>query len=481
MCAPILRSRPWSSHLIHGSCEQYKNRFYPNVCTYNSVKLDMWFKNIFICLVFENCLLISMIDFLQFAAVFLGTVAHRKYEPWGAYSGLGSIPSTTEELYVKMYSRKAKYCGYRRDYLIQNLTETEEELVVCKVCSGIMREASLSKGDTTCLVCSETPAKPNPVRMVQNYVSKLKIKCPLLSNCSWIGTIHGVEKHLEICISFPVACTECKQTIRRGERDSHKNCSCPMREIKCEFCQANHKFMEKEQHMNVCEEYPISCPNKCEVTISKKELSFHKAFCHLEQIACPFAEYGCETRTILRKDLQKHKKENIIEHTDMSLSQLKRAKTEITRLEIKLEEQVRSIKTMKPLDGVEWEINGLNRLANTEHKEGPDFSVNKYKLHLSVSNNKQKWCFFIKRISGEFDRNLEDASFTQFRAIVVDKEDAKESYYEEGPMNYSTMFGTEKFCFFEIQCSIFNTWLTPAGSLFVRFYFDTNNPLFYNK
>ena len=165
----------------------------------------------------------------------------------------------------------------------------------------------------------------------------------------------------------------------------------------------------------------------------------------------------------------------------MSLSQLKRAKTEITRLEIKLEEQIRSIKTMKPLDGVEWEINGLNKLANTAHKEGPDFSVNKYKLHLSVCNNEQKWCFFIKRIRGEFDRNLEDASFTQFRAIVVDKEDAKESYYEEGPMNYSTMIGTEKFCFFEIQCSIFNTWLTPAGSLFVRFYFDTNNPLFYIK
>ena len=114
------------------------------------------------------------------------------------------LPNNTDELlYVKL-TRKGvtKYCGYRKDYLSQNLTEMELELIVCKGCTGIMRKPSLCNGNTTCLVCSERP-ELNSVKGIQNSVSKLNIKCPLLRDCSWNGNLSEADHHLKHLCSFP--------------------------------------------------------------------------------------------------------------------------------------------------------------------------------------------------------------------------------------------------------------------------------------
>ena len=55
-------------------------------------------------------------------------------------------------LYVK---KEDVYCGYRKEYMAQNLSMMEEGFVACNKCSGIMREASLSNGEITCLMCIE--------------------------------------------------------------------------------------------------------------------------------------------------------------------------------------------------------------------------------------------------------------------------------------------------------------------------------------
>ena len=53
------------------------------------------------------------------------------------------------------YERNRKYGGYRKDILKENLTERDEVLLVCEICKGIMREASMSSsGEQFCSCCN---------------------------------------------------------------------------------------------------------------------------------------------------------------------------------------------------------------------------------------------------------------------------------------------------------------------------------------
>ena len=59
-------------------------------------------------------------------------------------------PDQSEDL---LYFKKGNvFCGYKREYLAHNLSSMEEGFVVCKKCSGIMREPSICNGETTCLL-----------------------------------------------------------------------------------------------------------------------------------------------------------------------------------------------------------------------------------------------------------------------------------------------------------------------------------------
>ena len=166
-------------------------------------------------------------------------------------------------LYVKRQMKhKLVYGGYRREYLARNLSEMEEGFVICNICDGITRNASLYKEETTCLVCSESPTDMNRVKLVQTAVNQLEIKCPLLRECRWSGKLSEAENHLKKCESFLIQCDLCKEVFSRSEGEQHETKNCPMRIVKCQYC--------------------------------------HQ-----------------EKKAILKRDLLAHKKENIVEHTDM--------------------------------------------------------------------------------------------------------------------------------------------------------------------
>ena len=382
------------------------------------------------------------------------------------------LPNNTDELlYVKLTKKDAtKYCGYRKDYLSQNLTEMEQELIVCKECIGIMREPSLCNGNTTCLVCSETPRKPNTVKMIQNSVAKLNIKCPLLRDCNWNGNLFEADQHLTTCVHFLIKCDKCQQTLPRGETDTHKAKICAMREIECDFCGKYGIARELDDHLTFCLEYLISCPNNCGERFPRKGSSKHMSVCQLELIECPFAKYGCRAKSMLRRDLLAHKKHNLVEHTDLSLERIDKLENENIRLKWEL-------KTMKHLDGVEWKIKNVKRLEIAQTIEGPTFYVNNYKLKVYATTLRQSFLgmrinFFLKRIKGKFDRNLTEASVTYYKIIIVDKQDYKESTYLDGSMNYQLKIGSESSRFMEIDFYFIST--PQDNTLLVRFYFDIN-------
>ncbi|KAI6648044.1 TNF receptor-associated factor 4-like isoform X1 [Oopsacas minuta] len=255
----------------------------------------------------------------------------------------------------------------------------EEGFVVCQICSGIMREASVWEGEITCLVCSESQDL-NPVRIVHNAVNQLEVKCPILRDCTWNGKLSEAENHLDNCNSFKLQCVDCEVTIIRGEYDNHKVNTCILREIKCEYCFKQGKAKYQEIHNEVCNEYPISCPNNCGEKFPRSKLSQHKSKCKYEKISCPYTQYGCEAKSMLRRDLLAHKKEFYIEHTDMSLTRIKILEGENSHLKKELSEMAMEGKIMKQLDGVEWEIKYVYKLPNNDKLVGPIVYINNYKL-----------------------------------------------------------------------------------------------------
>ena len=385
------------------------------------------------------------------------------------------LPDNTDEL---LYVKLTKYCGYRKDYLSQNLTEMEQELIVCKECTGIMREPSLCNGNITCLVCSEKP-ELNCVKGIQNSVAKLNIKCPLLRDCYWNGNLSEADQHLTTCVHFQIECAKCKQTLPRGETDTHKANLCAMREIECDFCGKYGIARELDNHLTLCLEYLISCPNNCGERFPRKDSSKHESECQLQLIECPFAKYGCRAKSMLRRDLLAHKKDNLVEHTDLSLDRIDKLENENIRLKNKQNKMEWELKLTKHLDGVEWEIKNVNKLVIGQTIEGPTFYVNKYKLKVYATTHQSifgmRMDFFLKRVEGEFDRNLTEASVTTYRIITVDKQDQKESRYLDGSMNYQLKIGSESRCFKEINGFIIDKHSTSQGDTFlVRFYFDIN-------
>ena len=374
-----------------------------------------------------------------------------------------------------LYVKKGNvYCGYRREYLSQNLTKMEERYVSCKKCSGIMRKASLSNEETSCLVCSETPKQPNPVKDVQESIETLGIKCPLLEHCDWKGELSEAETHLKECLFFQIQCEECEQIFPRKNKEEHQKKFCPKRTINCDYCGKHGKAEDKDRHLQFCDEFPISCLNECGAEFPRKQLSQHRSECELEVVTCPYKEYGCRAESMLRRDLLAHKKEFYIEHQDMSLVEIKQLKTENARLENRLRLEG---KTMKQLDGVEWEIKNIDSFIFDEEVEGSTFYVNNYKLRIYccacdfIGDNVCALNFYLKRIEGKFDRNLGLAYITHYRVIQVNKRDYNKSEYEEGTMNHQLKTGTKSEMFG-------NKYFITYQRLLLRFYFDVNsNPL----
>ena len=169
------------------------------------------------------------------------------------------------------------------------------------------------------------------------------------------------------------------------------------------------KAEDKEKHLQFCSEFPISCSKACGAEFPRNELSKHRSECELEVITCPYTEYGCEAKSMLRRHLIAHKKEYLVEHTDMSLARIKQLEVESVRMKWKA-------RTMKPLDGVEWNIRNVEQLKDGEEIEGPAFYVNNYKLRmyciLSNETFQKYFYFFLKRIEGDFDKNLGVAYIT---------------------------------------------------------------------
>ena len=383
-------------------------------------------------------------------------------------------------LYVKRKGVLTIYSGYKREYLARNLSEMEAEFLICKVCSGITRDASIYNEETTCFVCSESLYE-NSVKMVRKAVNQLDIKCPIQRDCTWKGKLSEAELHLEICEYFIVRC-KCNSSFFRKDLQHHEDRSCPFRLVECHYCYVHVKADNHNKHLRQCAEYPTSCSNKCGAKFARKELTRHKSKCELEEIACPYKEYGCKAKSMIRKDLLAHKKEFYIEHQDMSFvvmkSEIEELKNEILCLTNKQTQFELERSTMK--DKIEWEI-AVGEITDNFLIEGPKFYVYKYHLMLCLNPNytrlgfKIQLRFCLKRIGGQHDKDLGKAYISKYKVILVNRFEEEQSYFTEGQMSYELEIGqsSEYFGVRDLNTLGLNLFKVQSeSSMFVRFYFE---------
>ena len=366
------------------------------------------------------------------------------------------------------------YRGYRKDYLVRNLTELEDNYVVCPKCEGIMREAVDYSSIITCKFCSKSE-KAKPIQKVRDSISKLEVRCPIQRDCGWKGLLSQAEQHLGTCECFLIKCPlNCKKVLMRSEVLNHTETLCPMREVLCEHCLRTGKVKDLEEHWKECHKYPILCD--CEAKIPREEIEEHNKECPHFKLPCPFGELRgdtslkCGNHTIHRGDLPEHKKAEHVVHLDMLHEKVLMLENRLFELELKL-------RCQKTLEGCEWELK--RPFNNREIRESPEFYVHGYKLVIIARICPMSECldstypkftiFSLKRLRGDNDKFGVTDTITECRMVQINKDNPRKSKFQTIPLDYKPDTETGSVLFGSTY--ILNSDNNPL----FRFYFDINN------
>ena len=201
-----------------------------------------------------------------------------------------------------------------------------------------------------------------PNKAIIRKVNELKIRCTNhREGCGWVGELGRLKSHLDSdkgCGYVEVTCTNkgCGERVSRKDLQTHLKEKCYYRPYECEYCghkdtytaitgrQKNPECLDHSpgsplakkarytDHYSECPEYPLACPNRCDVTgIRCRAMPDHHSSCPLEPLNCPFKDAGCNEK-IARNDMEDHMTAGQEKHIQ-SLQQLKQ-NFDTTKLEL---------------------------------------------------------------------------------------------------------------------------------------------------
>ena len=129
----------------------------------------------------------------------------------------------------------------------------------CSICYNVLKEPRMCRNNehVFCLACISEHLKVNSQtcpecneylsvdtlrrpRLVNNYLSKLKINCDYASRgCAQFICLEDLENHVASCGLAPVLCSNenCGMEINKQERDHHETVVCEYRKVKCHDCE----------------------------------------------------------------------------------------------------------------------------------------------------------------------------------------------------------------------------------------------------
>ena len=138
--------------------------------------------------------------------------------------------------------KNGEFLGYKREILIENLSERENKMFVCIRCQGIMREVCVSSDcEQLCSCCNKEGEQTNFNLPMSNMVLSFKCSCPLIArDCGWLGDLGGCQDHLDTCGYVYENCKlRCGVVLQRNELTVHEKGNCPQRIVGCKHCRNN--------------------------------------------------------------------------------------------------------------------------------------------------------------------------------------------------------------------------------------------------
>lgn len=227
--------------------------------------------------------------------------------------------------------------GYEYEFLesVEKLKEFE-----CPLCLLVTRDPSLTDccGQHFCQSCIGrivNDGNPCSFCKAQSFVVvldkkqrrkvyALKVACMMKKRgCGWTGELGELNLHLDVntgsCLYIDVRCTNsCGETLKKCHLDKHLLEMCPKREFSCEYCGFKATYEDvHNKHEPICVNYPLPCPNACEVSpVERGKLEQHLTECSLQLVECQYAAAGCMYK-VQRKDLASHLEQNLQQHLAM--------------------------------------------------------------------------------------------------------------------------------------------------------------------
>ena len=135
-----------------------------------------------------------------------------------------------------------------------------------------------------CPMCQQPRFTTHPDKFHGRKIRQLIVRCPnKKSGCGWERELGDVEAHVGRCPKQPWRCLHCAFVgLREGG----------------------------EEHLCVCEQFPVACPNRCEIGhVQRARVQQHLLECPLEIVSCEYAEMGCGIR-LPRSEMREHVRES---------------------------------------------------------------------------------------------------------------------------------------------------------------------------
>ena len=174
--------------------------------------------------------------------------------------------------------KNGELLGYKREILIENLSERENTMFVCIRCQGIMREVCTSSdGEQFCSCCKKEGEQANPNLQMDSMIVSFKCSCPLSARgCGWLGALGGCQDHLNTCSYVYEACKlRCLIVLQCNELKVHEKENCLQRIVECEHCRKDFKSCELPTHLEECPKMRVSCELECGKRLCREKMTQH--------------------------------------------------------------------------------------------------------------------------------------------------------------------------------------------------------------
>ena len=221
-------------------------------------------------------------------------------------------------------------------YQCKFIDELPDDLL-CKSCRHVARQPHLASccGEQFCHTCIAPilqDKKPCPSCKEDTFtifmnkrdhrrILALRVCCTMKDRgCQWTGKVEQLDTHLDVnsgdCQYVDVECPEkCGQQVQKHQLVTHIANDCPKRDFTCMHCgfKATYEVVS-EQHWPECQNYPVPCPNRCQIgAVERNTLEDHLKMCCLQVVDCDFSYAGCNEK-LQRQHMEKHIEENTQKH-----------------------------------------------------------------------------------------------------------------------------------------------------------------------